>query len=142
MLSYAPFRARHIDAMNIQDEQEWVMDVYGKADFVALEGPHAHTLFRDGVPIVCCGAFELSKVRGSCWAVLSNSIGSRAFREVHARGKRFLSTLPWRRLEAVVAVDFDAGHRWVRALGFQLEAPCMKAYELDGTNCALYAKVS
>lgn len=142
MLTYAPFRARHIDALNIQDEQEWVTEVYGTDDFRALQTPYSHTLFQDGVPIVCCGAFALSKVRASCWAILSSRIDPHLFREVHTLGKKFLASLPFKRLEAVVSVDFAAGHRWVKALGFQLEAPCMRAYELDGTDCALYAKVT
>lgn len=142
MLTYTPFRARHVEAMNIQDNQEWVTAEYGSGDFRALEIRHSYTLFQDGVPIVCCGAFELSKVRGSCWAILSRSITPHIFREVHTLGKTFLASLPWRRLEAVVDVDFAAGHRWVKTLGFKLEAPCMEAYEIDGRNCALYAKVS
>ena len=142
MLSYAPFRARHVEAMNIQDQQEWVTAEYGVEDFKALERKHAYTLFRDGVPIVCCGAFELSKVRGSCWAILSTSITPHIFREVHNLGKTFLASLPFKRLEAVVDVDFAAGHRWVKTLGFELEAPRMKAYEVDGRDCSLYAKVS
>lgn len=141
MLTYAPFRARHIEAMNIQDDQEWVTRVYGQAELRLLENPNAYTLYQDGVPIVCCGAFALSKVRGTCWAIMSSRITPHLFREVHALGKQFLASLPFKRLEAVVATDFAAGHRWVKTLGFQLEAPCMRAYELDGTDCALYAKV-
>lgn len=141
MLTYVPFKARHIAAMNIQDEQEWVTELYGVDDFLALEGAHAFTLLQDGVPIVCCGAQEMSKVRASCWAVLSSTIGPKLFREVHALGKLFLNSLPYKRLEAVVSVDFEAGHRWVKAFGFKCEAPCMTAYELDGSDCALYARV-
>ena len=55
--------------------------------------------------------------------------------------KRILGSMPYRRLEADVACDFAQGHRWLRMLGFTMEAPRMVAYLPDGTDSALYARV-
>lgn len=141
MLTHINFRAPHVDEMAIQADQAWLMDHYSLDDLKVLEGRYAATVLKDGVPVMCTGAAELSPARCSVWAILSARIDAALFREIHPLAKTFLGVLPYRRVEAVVDVDFRAGHRWVRALGFEQEAARMRGYELDGRDCALYAKV-
>jgi hypothetical protein len=46
-----------------------------------------------------------------------------------------------RRIEAVVEEDFENGHRWVKLLGFHVEAPLMEKYWND-RNAVLYARIA
>jgi hypothetical protein len=55
--------------------------------------------------------------------------------------KRFLDVCPIRRIEAAVVVDHGPGHRWAQLLGFELEAPLLRAYTPQGEDCSLYSRV-
>ena len=68
-------------------------------------------------------------------------ITKRNFLKLHYLAKEYLGGLPIRRLEASVNTGFTAAHRWVKALGFKMEAPRMEAFQIDGSDCALYARV-
>ena len=106
-----------------------------------LESPWATTLVADGRPILSGGAIPLWMGRAYLWSFLSDKVTRRNFVEVTSFVRRFLNGLPFKRVEASVECDHEAGHRWVRALGFELEAPRMRAFQVDGRDCALYARV-
>lgn len=140
MIYPVTYQARHFHALRVQSFQNDVSQYLDDTTLHALENEHAYTLMRDGEPLLCCGAVEVWANRAYLWSVLG-SIETCEFREVHSWAKRFLGGLPFRRLEASVDVDFEAGHRWMRSLGFECEAERMRAYEVSGRDCALYALV-
>lgn len=141
MLYPVPFKAEDYFTMDLQNAQAWTAGFASLGDLRTLENEWATTLMDDGVPLVCAGAAEYWEGRAHVWAVVSDRVNVGNFRGVHAQAKAFLDGLPFRRLEAAVECDFDAGHRWVKALGFTLEALRLRKYQVNGDDCALYARV-
>lgn len=135
-----PFRAEHVLRMRVQPAQIGLLEHAGEKALRALENTRADTLMRSGVPIASAGAFELWEDRALLWAYVSLDAVP-VFAALHKHALRYVAALPYRRVETAVAVDFEPGHRWVKMLGFELEAPRMRAYQPDGTDCALYARV-
>jgi hypothetical protein len=102
--------------------------------------PMAYSIQVDGRVIACAGVVEYWKNRGEAWAFVDRKC-KREFLALHHIVRDFLDHCPVRRIEAAVSTTFSAGHRWVRALGFELEAPILRAYGPDGGDCSLYARV-
>lgn len=141
MIYVVPFAAAHYTQMAVQDEQQWLTKLATEQDMKALESAYATTLMQDGEPLVCAGALEYWPGRALVWAFLSNKVDRRVFSRVHVEAKRFLDGLPMRRLEASVMVGFENGHRWVRTLGFEVEAPLQRHFQADGQDCVGYVKI-
>lgn len=137
-----PFKARHLLRMSIQPHQRDAIATLTEPELQALETPNTGTLLDDlGEPLVCCGAVQMWRDRAYVWCFLSERITARNFRQVHTWARAFLAELPYRRVEAAVAVDFEAGHRWLRSLGFAPEAALMRAFDPVGRDHSLYALV-
>lgn len=141
MLYGVPFEAAHLQHLVLQPAQQWCRSYLQGAELRTLENEWAATLMHDGRPIACVGPALYWENRALVWSFISTAVCQSNFLTIHRLAKAYLAGLPFRRLEAAVDVDFDAGHRWARALGFQLEAACMSAFQLDGRDCALYARV-
>ena len=101
---------------------------------------HVYSIIKDGKVLACVGATTFWPNRCEVWAVLSNTLGA-DFVEVNSEVKKLLKGLPFKRIEAVVDCDFEDGIRWVKALGFGLEAACMKSYGRTGKDCAMFSMV-
>lgn len=104
------------------------------------ETPESFSIFADGKLIACAGVAEYWAGRGESWAVIATDCKADFFR-LHNVVKRYLEICPIRRVEASVDCDFPAGHRWVKALGFTLEAERLKSFLPDGKDAAMYARV-
>lgn len=141
MMYVVPYEAGHIARMRVQAAQAWLVSRQAPAVLRSLENEYASTLMVDGTPIACAGAVPLWEGRAYVWSWIGDSVCTANFRAVHRHAKEFLAGLPFRRLEATVDCAFEAGHRWVKALGFTMEAPRMVAFEVDGRDSALYARV-
>lgn len=141
MLYVVPFEAEHLARMQVQAAQAWLSGTVSMRDLKGLEGRHASTLMQDGRPLVCAGAVEYWPGRALVWSFLSEKADRRLFVQVHAEAKRFLDGLPFRRLEAAVDVGFEAGHRWMRALGFQVEAPLQRCFQPNGGDSVGYVRI-
>jgi RimJ/RimL family protein N-acetyltransferase len=114
----------------------WCTDEYARS----LENQFAFTALVGGRPVFVGGVVELWKNRGLVWSFIDRQAGQH-FVAIHRAVLRFLDMLPYRRLEAECDVDFAQGHRWLKSLGFQMEAPRMRAFRVDGGDSSLYAKV-
>ena len=143
MISYLPFKAEHVKQMRVQEAQCWV-GMYDESYpvFKLLEDHWSNTVMKDGVPILCGGVIEFWKNRGGLWAIVSKDCGPKEFVAVHRLVQSFLASLPYARLEFHVDVDFEQGHRWASLLGFEMEAPRLRAYQPNGRDAALYARVT
>lgn len=135
-----PFRAEHLEALQLQDGQAYCGPMLTVEYARMLEGQFAFTAMADGKVIGVGGATELWAHRALLWSFIDRRAGPH-FVAVHRATLRFIEMLPHRRIEAEVDVDFEPGHRWIRALGFTLEAPRMRAFRVDGGDSALYARV-
>lgn len=142
MIYPVPYKAEHVWQQELQPAQAY-FETGIRLDYLRqVEGPYAHTLMLDGVPIASAGAFPLHENRALLWAYLMAAARGPLFRVVHSNAKLLLSTLPFRRVEAIVDAEFEAGHRWMRLLGFKRETPePMQAYTPNGRASVQYALV-
>jgi hypothetical protein len=141
MMYLVPFRSEHVAGMRLQTAQQGMSEFIKPDSLRELEGKHSVTLMLDGRPIASAGAVEIWSGRAYIWSFLSDDIPRKSFIEVNALAKQFVDGLPFRRLEAAVECGFEQGHRWVRCHGFFEEAPVMKAFQADGRDATLYARV-
>lgn len=135
-----PFRAEHFETMQLQDAQAYCSPHITPEYLRALEGQFAFTAMVGDKVIGVGGVAEMWAHRALLWSFVDRRAGPH-FVSVHRATQRFLDVLPYRRIEAEVDVEFEPGHRWIKALGFTLEAPRMRAFRVDGGDSALYARV-
>ncbi len=135
-----PYKAEHLLALKMQPGQSYlapyVTDEYAKL----LESQWAFTALDDEDVVAVGGVAELWSNRGLAWAFVDTRAGAH-FLALHKAVQRVLDLVPYRRVEAETPCEFRQGHRWLRMLGFQLEAPRMKSFRIDGGDAALYARV-
>lgn len=141
MIEVVKFKKAHFQSLD-EDQQTAYLNVYfTEAHQEALEAqPYSYTLFSGEKIVACAGLIEYWPGRGEAWAMFNQNC-RREFIHAHTVFKRFIKACPVRRIEAAVDVGFKNGHRWMKTLGFTLEAPVMEAYRPDGGDCALYARV-
>jgi hypothetical protein len=101
----------------------------------------------DGENILCCcgllaypSPVGVKPWKAVVWTMLSN-IEQKQFLKIHRGVQRLLNEFgrEFKRVEATVDIDFEQGHRWMKALGFVVEANRMKYSGLAGDQ-TLYAK--
>ena len=139
-MNVVPFRAEHAYALELQLGQRGIKPFLTKAYVESLVGDYAFSgLIGDRV-VAVGGVFKMWEGRGVVWSLIDQSAGEH-FVAIHKAAKGILDAAPFRRLEADTPCTFAQGHRWLRLLGFHLEAPCMEAYQPDGTDSALYARI-
>lgn len=133
-----PFRAWHMG---------WVQDagaaVGGEGGLTAevllsLERQNSWTAVVDGEPIACGGTMLQWPGRHIAWAYLNMSTGPH-MRFVTRAVQEGLATV-YGRIELTVRSDFEKGHRWARLLGFEVEAPVLKAFGPLGEDHVGYVK--
>jgi hypothetical protein len=139
-MNVVPYKAEHLMALKLQAGQEYclpyVTDEYARM----LEGQFAFTAIDGDVVIAVGGVAELWENRALAWSFIDHRAG-KYFTQLHKAVLRVLEVIPYRRIEAETSCDFEQGHRWLKMLGFELEAPRMKAFRVDGGDSALYARV-
>lgn len=135
-----PYIAEHLFMLKAQEAQQYLAkhmdDKYAKD----LEATLAWTGFVGERVIGCFGVAPMWTHRALLWSYMDQSAG-RHLVSVHKAVMRYLEVTPYRRIEAEVDCEFEQGHRWLRMLGFQLEAERMRGYRIDGGDSALYARV-
>lgn len=135
------FKAEHLEAIVDQPAQAYLRPFLTSEHIKALEqSEHSFTGISGERPIICAGVVSYWPGRGHAWAYLDANC-KREFIGVHNVVKSFLEDSSIKRIEATVDCAFEAGHRWMRLLGFELEATRMKAYTPNGVDYSLYARV-
>lgn len=134
------FKAEHLEQIALQEAQQYLLSHVEPDMGAHLEGHQSFTGIADGKVVACAGVLPYWEDRGLAWAYLSEDAGAH-FVAIHKAVKRYLDVAPFKRIEAAVDVNFEAGHRWIKQLGFELEAPVMKAFRPDGGDASLYARV-
>lgn len=93
----------------------------------------------DGAQIVACiGLIRQWEGCSRAYALLGESAG-RYMAPITKKVQRFLNGCGERRIEAAVESSFDAGHRWVRMMGFVHEGRMTKYW--NDRDADLYARV-
>lgn len=141
MITVNKYEAKHLLKLLSQDGMAYLRS-YLTSDYIfELEkSEFSYTGLVEDKPIICAGLVEKDRGRAEAWAVIDRN--SRPyFLAIHNTVRRFLQLCPMRRIEAVVECRFEAGHRWAKSLGFELEAERMRGYHSDGKDYSLYARV-
>lgn len=138
-----PFKPEHLLAPGLLESQPHVRAALQSPEYMAALAAHpAWTAFDGDRFVGAAGVITLWQGRVQAWAVLAGDIGQHQFIAVHRAVLRFLSTQRGR-IESVVAVGFEPGHRWMRMLGFQLETPHpMRGWLPNGADALQYARYS
>jgi len=100
---------------------------------LAWTGEHA------GQVIACGGLLPHWPGRATAWMLIGQSAGPH-FAAIHKHVARGLLTHPYRRVEAHVDVGFTAGIRWMKMLGFEMEA-YKRAYRPDGADMLEFVRI-
>jgi hypothetical protein len=126
----------------MEQENFNAMKLYAKEESLvqAASSPDSYTAMLGDEVMLSAGVHQYWDGRGEAWAMFNNNC-KKHFLTLHNIIKRYFDLTSYRRIEAAVEVDFEPGHRWVKALGFQLEANVLKSYTPDGKDCSLYAKI-
>jgi len=135
-----PYKAEHLMAITAQEAQAYLRDLVTTEYCKSLEASLSFTAMVDGRPIGCGGLAEIWKDRALLWSFLDRSAKEHLF-AITKVTRNFIDAAPYRRIEAETDCEFKEGHRWLRMLGFTLEAERMRCFRVDGGDSALYAKV-
>lgn len=139
-MNIVPFKAEHLDELIVQPAQRHLDGWVANANYKALEGPHAFSIFNEDKCVFCGGVAEIWPGRAQAWSVMAQDAG-KIMARITRSTRRLMDLVPWRRIEITVDCEFPQGHRWARLLGFHLECERMTAYTPDGRDAALYARV-
>jgi hypothetical protein len=136
-----PWRVGDSESINLQQSQRYSGDLADVSqDLTPLSDVGlAWTGEVDGEVICCAGLLPQWENRAIAWALVGESAG-RHFASIHKAVHGFLVRSPYRRIEAHVDVGFPQGARWMKMLGFEVEA-YMKAFRPDGADMLLFARV-
>jgi hypothetical protein len=141
MISVKRFQASHADALIAQGVRSLEGYLTPEQTAAFERSPSFSAIANDsGKVLACAGVVSVWENRSIAWAIFDPTHRDK-FIAIHNAVKRFLEDCPARRVEAAVDCEYVAGHRWVRALGFKLEAVRMRAYRPTGGDSALYARV-
>jgi RimJ/RimL family protein N-acetyltransferase len=138
-----PLTADHLSRIAVQPQQAAWRDSVARTgvEILTTSGNAGWAMVRAGQPVAAMGVIDMGGGRASAWGLLSHEIGAGGLVALHRAVRRFLAAAPYRRVEAVTAVDFRAAGRWVEMLGFNKEG-VMRAYCFDGGDAELWARVT
>ena len=137
-----PFTAEHLQQIDVQAEQSLASHHFHNKQYTrALEAHDSWTGLIDDKVVACAGFITLWPGRHQVWAVISATIGPAGMLQLSRAVLRALA-LKTGRIEAVVASEFEAGHRWARLMGFSLETPQpMRHWFPEGGDASLYSRI-
>lgn len=107
--------------------------VFAPPDRIApLENENSWTALVGVRPIACGGTMQFWPGRHLAWAYLAR--GCAPYMRGLTQAARDVLALATGRLEADIRVDFRAGQRWAKRLGFVVETPLKRAFGPDGAD--------
>lgn len=136
-MKVVPFAIEHYDRMTLQPHQAWIGENVPRSAVKVLARYQSFTALDGDEVLAIGGLMELHPSRAHAWVMLSTDIGGR-IAGLHRVALRLLRGAGYHRIETTVQCDFPPAHRWVTMLGFEVEAPCMAAYDESGRDHALY----
>jgi len=135
------FKVWHAMSMDVHEsQQDWFKKNFNPEEAAALEQESSFTVMADGRAVACGGVLPIWNDRAMVWAIMAQDAG-KYMGAITRAAKSILEAAPYNRIEADTLCEFKEGHRWLRMLGFTLEAERLRAYRGDGVDCALYARV-
>lgn len=144
MIDLTYFKAEHFKAVESREPTaKWIGKLISDEMLLKLEKlPYSRSFIdEEGKVVACIGVIEQWENNAVAWAVLDQASMKKHMLSIHRWVESFLATLPIDRIEAVVDETFEAGHRWIKLLKFEEEAPVLKKYFPNGASGKLYARV-
>lgn len=141
MIEAVSYRPEHLLVLALQPAQQWMASSVTRTEAEALaQCPRAIAVVDGDRVLGVAGVQEYWQGRGMVWAFLAGCL-KKEFAAGHRIAKRFLAETKVQRLEAHVEIGFEAGHRWLWALGFELETPVAEKYQ-NGRDCSIYVRIN
>ena len=145
-INLIPFKAEHIEQMNLRDYEKDAMNKYGNAfkNFKHMEsaGP-CFTLEHEGEIIGSAGIAFIWEGVGEGWMMVSPLIYKyplTAYKETKRNLEALIATHNIHRLQIICHEWFDAAHRWAERLGFKKES-LLEKYGVDKSNFIRYVRI-
>lgn len=139
-MNIVPYEAEHLMTLQLQEGQLHCAPAISPEYARALENEFAFAAVDGDRVLAVGGVTPLWENRALAWTFIDRDAGPH-FAAIHKATKALLDLCPYRRIEADTPCDFEQGHRWLRMLGFQMEAERMRAHRVDGGDSSLYALV-
>lgn len=140
-LQFTRYRPEHLPRFRLQRAQAEAASLLETPDYAAsLANDYAWTGLVAGCVAGVGGVLPQWRGRAVAWALISETLTAHNFLRAHHKVRDVLAAAHrdgWHRIETTVDSGFDAGHRWVRALGFTPEG-LMRAYSPEGRDHVLY----
>lgn len=134
-----PFKLEHVLSVSDEDAiegKDWGFELEVLRE---LERHNSWTLLdTNGDVVACAGTIEHWRNRHECWVFMTKR-AARCMRRLTRLVEAFLDPLEGR-IEATVRADFEAGHRWLKMLGFHVETPCLVYFGPDGADHTGYVR--
>lgn len=143
---FIPYRPEHLAQIALQPAQRAASAVIkeGYAESLAVPGMAWSASNESGEILGCAGMVPQWEGRVIAWALLGVAIPKRAWPTIAKKiAREFNAALAdhgRHRVEITVPVNFGAGCRLARLLGFEIEGR-LRAYAPDGSDHFLYAKI-
>ena len=116
-----PFRATDLQRFSNYGGQDWMAPTFEAESFGLVEKQGgAFSAEHEGQFLGVGGLLHHSDFRATAWCVL-NRTDPKNFLLIHRVVSTHLNRQKYRRIDAIVDLEFEDGLRWVRLLGFVLE---------------------
>lgn len=135
-----PYRPEHLQRIKLQATQQWCRPMLSDEFLLELQELDGYTAFVGDEPVACAGTMHAWEGRHMAWSFISEKAGPHMLGITRAV-MRYLELKRFRRVEAYVDPDFEAGHRWIKRLGFKREG-LLEAFLPDGRSQVLYSRVT
>lgn len=150
MIDLVPFEPGHYGRLQPRAyERRFMAEVGDRAAYataLASFGLSFSFLAPDGTVLGCMGILPLQPGVGEAWLVLSTALPAGAPSRLWALAARLIEqelsrAMPdsFHRVQTAIPLDFPAGQRFVRRLGFRPEG-VMRKYGADGSDFLRYGR--
>ena len=141
MITAVPFRSSDFIVMKEKNALSLYGNYANEESLFALEdNPYSTTLIDENKEVIAIGgAIEVWENRAHLWFIIDPNAKQQFFK-IHNAVNRYIAALPFRRVEAIVEVDFVQGNRWMPLLKFEREG-LLRRYGIDGKDMIMYSRI-
>lgn len=140
-LDIVDFEAKHARELMRAGAEASYFAEFGENIFDHLEGvEYCYTGVFDDKILFCTGLVPLGPHKAEAWTLFRPN-SKKDFSKTFYAVRRLLMVAPFDRIEARIRCDNAPAHRWIKLLGFQLEAERMRKSSIFGHDESLYSRV-
>lgn len=140
MIQFERCHPEHITLVSPQPGQEAdAQFLLSPAAWMAVPNTVALSGFAGGRCLGCAGLIDIEPGLALVWALLAKDAGPYML-PITRKVLRVINAYPAKRIEAAVTEGFDAGHKWLTTMGFEITKDCVKGYHHTGADATVYAR--